>query len=140
MCYINKFDLCDWAEMYCVWCFSQISLSVTEELHIICFNTVFELKGFSVELQVKFTFTLSFNQGLTKSQHRDEPFIKDYVYCFNYGTVPESNLSFLTNYLLQASSFPVVIISNSSQQQSAWASVLWFNMLSQDPKVRLGHL
>ncbi|MEQ2314147.1 hypothetical protein AMECASPLE_009166 [Ameca splendens] len=63
---------------------NDISLSVTEELHIICFNTVFELKGFSVELQ--------------------------------------------------ASSLPVVIISNSSQQQSAWASILWFNMLSLDPK------
>ncbi|XP_036007257.1 signal transducer and activator of transcription 1-alpha/beta-like [Fundulus heteroclitus] len=63
---------------------SDISLSVTEELHIIYFNTVFELKGFSVELQ--------------------------------------------------ASSLPVVIISNSSQQQSAWASILWFNMLSLDPK------
>ncbi|XP_005799902.1 signal transducer and activator of transcription 1-alpha/beta [Xiphophorus maculatus] len=63
---------------------SEISLSVTEELHIIYFNTVFELKGFSVELQ--------------------------------------------------ASSLPVVIISNSSQQQSAWASILWFNMLSLDPK------
>ncbi|KAM6928108.1 signal transducer and activator of transcription 2 [Xenentodon cancila] len=63
---------------------SDISLSVTEELHIIYFNTVFELKGFSVELQ--------------------------------------------------ASSIPVVIISNSSQQQSAWASILWFNLLSQDPK------
>ncbi|KAM4588092.1 signal transducer and activator of transcription 2 [Odontesthes bonariensis] len=63
---------------------SDISLSVMEELHIIYFNTQFELKGFSVELQ--------------------------------------------------ASSLPVVIISNSSQQQSAWASVLWFNMLSQDPK------
>uniref|UniRef100_A0A3Q4HEP4 Signal transducer and activator of transcription n=1 Tax=Neolamprologus brichardi TaxID=32507 RepID=A0A3Q4HEP4_NEOBR len=33
-----------------------------------------------------------------------------------------------------ASTLPVVIISNSSQQQSAWASVLWFNMLSQDAK------
>ncbi|XP_072238387.1 signal transducer and activator of transcription 2 isoform X2 [Leuresthes tenuis] len=63
---------------------SDISLSVMEELHIVYFNTQFELKGFSVELQ--------------------------------------------------ASSLPVVIISNSSQQQSAWASVLWFNMLSQDPK------
>uniref|UniRef100_A0A672JK58 Signal transducer and activator of transcription n=1 Tax=Salarias fasciatus TaxID=181472 RepID=A0A672JK58_SALFA len=63
---------------------SDISLSVTEELHLIYFNTVFELKGFSVELQ--------------------------------------------------ASSLPVVIISNSSQQQSAGASVLWFNMLSQNPK------
>ncbi|XP_053285821.1 signal transducer and activator of transcription 2 isoform X2 [Pleuronectes platessa] len=63
---------------------SDIPLSVTEELHVIYFDTVFELKGLSVPLQ--------------------------------------------------ASSLPVVIISNSSQQQSAWASVLWFNMLSQDPK------
>uniref|UniRef100_A0A3B5AH92 Signal transducer and activator of transcription n=1 Tax=Stegastes partitus TaxID=144197 RepID=A0A3B5AH92_9TELE len=63
---------------------SDISLSVTEELHLIYFNTVFDLKGLSVELQT----------------------------C----------------------SLPVVIISNSSQQQSAWASILWFNMLSQDPK------
>ncbi|XP_040015287.1 signal transducer and activator of transcription 2 isoform X2 [Xiphias gladius] len=63
---------------------SDIPLTVTEELHIIHFNTVFELKGLSVELQ--------------------------------------------------ASSLPVVIISNSSQQQSAWASILWFNMLSQDTK------
>ncbi|XP_071391379.1 signal transducer and activator of transcription 2 isoform X1 [Centroberyx affinis] len=63
---------------------SDISLSVTEELHTICFNTVFELKGLSVDLQ--------------------------------------------------ASSLPVVIISNSSQQQSAWASVLWFNMLCPDTK------
>ncbi|XP_054473695.1 signal transducer and activator of transcription 2 [Anoplopoma fimbria] len=63
---------------------SDISLSVTEELHIICFDTVFEMKGLSVELQ--------------------------------------------------ASSIPVVIISNSSQQQSAWASVLWFNLLSVDTK------
>ncbi|XP_077384734.1 signal transducer and activator of transcription 2 isoform X2 [Festucalex cinctus] len=63
---------------------NDISLSVTEELHIIYFNTLFELKGLSVELQ--------------------------------------------------ATSLPVVIISNSSQQQSAWASVLWFNMLSLDTK------
>ncbi|TNN81411.1 Signal transducer and activator of transcription 3 [Liparis tanakae] len=63
---------------------SDISLSVTEELHIIYFDTVFEMKGVSVELQ--------------------------------------------------ASSIPVVIISNSSQQQSAWASVLWFNLLRQQQK------
>uniref|UniRef100_A0A673I1N2 Signal transducer and activator of transcription n=1 Tax=Sinocyclocheilus rhinocerous TaxID=307959 RepID=A0A673I1N2_9TELE len=35
---------------------------------------------------------------------------------------------------LPTSSLPVVVISNSSQQQSAWASVLWFNMLCPDPK------
>uniref|UniRef100_A0A3Q3XCY4 Signal transducer and activator of transcription n=1 Tax=Mola mola TaxID=94237 RepID=A0A3Q3XCY4_MOLML len=63
---------------------SDISLSVTEELHIIYFDTVFQHKGLSVKLQ--------------------------------------------------ASTLPVVIISNSSQQQSAWASVLWFNMISQDTK------
>ncbi|XP_075966536.1 signal transducer and activator of transcription 2 isoform X1 [Anarhichas minor] len=63
---------------------SDISLSVTEELHIIYFDTAFEMKGLSVEMQ--------------------------------------------------ASSIPVVIISNSSQQQSAWASVLWFNLLSMDTK------
>uniref|UniRef100_A0A8C7Q1U7 Signal transducer and activator of transcription n=1 Tax=Oncorhynchus mykiss TaxID=8022 RepID=A0A8C7Q1U7_ONCMY len=34
----------------------------------------------------------------------------------------------------QTSSLPVVIISNSSQQQSAWASILWFNMLCLEPK------
>lgn len=62
----------------------EISLSVTEELHIIYFNTAFQHKGLDVALQ--------------------------------------------------ASSLPVVIISNSSQQQSAWASVLWFNMISVDTK------
>lgn len=40
---------------------------------------------------------------------------------------------------MQASSLPVVIISNSSQQQSAWASILWFNMISVDTKARDGH-
>uniref|UniRef100_A0AAR2LIM5 Signal transducer and activator of transcription n=1 Tax=Pygocentrus nattereri TaxID=42514 RepID=A0AAR2LIM5_PYGNA len=35
---------------------------------------------------------------------------------------------------LEASSLPVIVISNSSQQQSAWASVLWFNTLCTDPK------
>lgn len=63
---------------------SEISLSVTEELHMINFDTVFDFKGISLKLQ--------------------------------------------------ASSLPVVIISNSSQQQSAWASVLWFNMLSHNTK------
>ncbi|XP_023687995.1 signal transducer and activator of transcription 2 isoform X1 [Paramormyrops kingsleyae] len=67
----------------------EISLSVTEELHTISFQTEFELHGLSVTLQT--------------------------------------------------SSLPVVIISNSSQQQAAWASVLWFNMVSTDPSVR-GHM
>ncbi|KAM8867373.1 signal transducer and activator of transcription 2 isoform 2-T2 [Synchiropus picturatus] len=62
----------------------EISLSVTEELHILYFNTVFQYKDFSVDLET--------------------------------------------------TSLPVVIISNASQQQNAWASILWFNMLSQDTK------
>ncbi|XP_056131039.1 signal transducer and activator of transcription 2 [Lampris incognitus] len=63
---------------------SEICLSITEELHIFTFDTVFELHGVMVDLQT--------------------------------------------------SSLPVVIISNASQQQSAWASILWFNMLCQDTK------
>uniref|UniRef100_A0A672Q3P9 Signal transducer and activator of transcription n=1 Tax=Sinocyclocheilus grahami TaxID=75366 RepID=A0A672Q3P9_SINGR len=65
-------------------CFMQLSLSVTEELHRINFQTQFDCQGLSVPLET--------------------------------------------------SSLPVVVISNSSQQQSAWASVLWFNMLCPDPK------
>uniref|UniRef100_A0AAY4A6Q0 Signal transducer and activator of transcription n=1 Tax=Denticeps clupeoides TaxID=299321 RepID=A0AAY4A6Q0_9TELE len=63
---------------------TDLSLSVTEELHIINFETEFKLHDLSVKLET----------------------------C----------------------SLPVVIISNSSQQQSAWASVLWFNMLCNDAK------
>ncbi|NWJ00089.1 STAT2 protein, partial [Crypturellus undulatus] len=35
---------------------------------------------------------------------------------------------------LETSTLPVVIISNNTQLSSAWAAVLWFNMLSDDPK------
>lgn len=38
----------------CVFLPGQISLSVTEELHIIYFDTVFQHKGLTVELQVEF--------------------------------------------------------------------------------------
>uniref|UniRef100_W5L0Q1 Signal transducer and activator of transcription n=1 Tax=Astyanax mexicanus TaxID=7994 RepID=W5L0Q1_ASTMX len=62
---------------------NDLSLSVTEELHTIHFETQFEMHGLSVSLET--------------------------------------------------TSLPVVVISNSSQQQSAWASVLWFNMLCLDP-------
>ncbi|XP_062401284.1 signal transducer and activator of transcription 2 isoform X2 [Sardina pilchardus] len=63
---------------------SDLSLSVTEELHVINFETEFNHNGLSVKLET--------------------------------------------------STIPVVVISNSSQQQSAWASVLWFNMLCSDHK------
>ncbi|NXM75896.1 STAT1 protein, partial [Serilophus lunatus] len=35
---------------------------------------------------------------------------------------------------LETTSLPIVVISNVSQLPSGWASVLWFNMLSTDPK------
>ncbi|XP_065510305.1 signal transducer and activator of transcription 2 [Caloenas nicobarica] len=34
---------------------------------------------------------------------------------------------------LETSTLPFVIISNTNQLSSAWASILWFNMLSSDP-------
>ncbi|NXR98985.1 STAT1 protein, partial [Oxylabes madagascariensis] len=43
----------------------------------------------------------------------------------------------LTCFLLcpsQTTSLPIVVISNVSQLPSGWASILWFNMLSTDPK------
>ncbi|KPP73916.1 STAT2b-like, partial [Scleropages formosus] len=61
---------------------NDLSLCVTEELHVMCFETVFVLHGLSVSLQT--------------------------------------------------TSLPVVITSGTSQQQSAWASILWFNMLCTD--------
>nr|XP_056711592.1 signal transducer and activator of transcription 2 [Euleptes europaea] len=38
---------------------------------------------------------------------------------------------------LQTSTLPVVIISNANQASSAWASILWFNMVGADPKNQL---
>ncbi|NWR95518.1 STAT2 protein, partial [Furnarius figulus] len=37
---------------------------------------------------------------------------------------------------LETSTLPFVIISNNNQLSSAWASILWFNMLSSDPKAQ----
>lgn len=39
-------------------------------------------------------------------------------------------------FLLQAMSLPVVVISNVCQLPSGWASILWYNMLTTEPKVR----
>ncbi|XP_055493602.1 signal transducer and activator of transcription 4-like [Leucoraja erinacea] len=38
---------------------------------------------------------------------------------------------------LETSSLPVVVISNVSQLPSGWASVIWYNMLMNDPKENL---
>ncbi|NXS12453.1 STAT2 protein, partial [Neodrepanis coruscans] len=37
---------------------------------------------------------------------------------------------------LETSTLPFIIISNNNQFSSAWASILWFNMLSSDPKAQ----
>ncbi|XP_007910202.1 signal transducer and activator of transcription 1-alpha/beta-like isoform X2 [Callorhinchus milii] len=63
---------------------NEVSLIVTEELHIISFETELHWQ----ELVVK----------------------------------------------LETSTLPVVVISNASQLLSGWASVLWYNMLCNDPK------
>lgn len=39
-------------------------------------------------------------------------------------------------FVLQAMSLPVVVISNVCQLPSGWASILWYNMLTTEPKVR----
>lgn len=36
----------------------------------------------------------------------------------------------------QTHSLPVVVISNICQMPNAWASILWYNMLTNHPKVR----
>lgn len=36
----------------------------------------------------------------------------------------------------QASSLPIVVISNVSQLPCGWASIMWYNMLTSEPKVR----
>ena len=38
--------------------------------------------------------------------------------------------------ILQTHSLPVVVISNICQMPNAWASILWYNMLTNHPKVR----
>lgn len=37
---------------------------------------------------------------------------------------------------IQTHSLPVVVISNICQMPNAWASILWYNMLTNHPKVR----
>lgn len=37
---------------------------------------------------------------------------------------------------MQTHSLPVVVISNICQMPNAWASILWYNMLTNHPKVK----
>ncbi|NXI40471.1 STAT1 protein, partial [Galbula dea] len=70
----------------------------------------------------------------------------DFFFCFNSKgplivTEELHSLSFETQLCqpglvidLETTSLPIVVISNVSQLPSGWASILWFNMLSTDPK------
>lgn len=42
-----------------------------------------------------------------------------------------------TDSLHQTSSLPVVMISNVSQLPNAWASIIWYNLSTNDPQVGL---
>lgn len=44
-------------------------------------------------------------------------------------------INFLLFLHLQATSLPIVVISNVSQLPSGWASIMWYNMLTSEPKV-----
>ncbi|NWH62975.1 STAT2 protein, partial [Geococcyx californianus] len=85
-------------------------LAVTEELHLITFTLAYSYRGLELELEV----------GLGARG------AKGVLGC--WGLRP--------NRLLppQTSTLPFIIISNNNQLSSAWASILWFNMLSGDPK------
>ncbi|NXB09094.1 STAT1 protein, partial [Cnemophilus loriae] len=71
--------------------------------------------------------------------------LKSFLLCFLKGplivTEELHSLSFETQLCqpglvidLETTSLPIVVISNVSQLPSGWASILWFNMLSTDPK------
>lgn len=42
----------------------------------------------------------------------------------------------MVSVLFQTTSLPVVVISNVSQLPSGWASIMWYNMLVTEPRVR----
>uniref|UniRef100_A0A8C5FN19 Signal transducer and activator of transcription n=1 Tax=Gadus morhua TaxID=8049 RepID=A0A8C5FN19_GADMO len=78
------------------------------------------------------------SKALTMAESQDGGLVADFRHLISLSVTEELHvISFKTNFELpdaEASSLPVVIISNSSQQQSAWVAVLWFNMLSESPK------
>uniref|UniRef100_A0A8C2E5Y3 Signal transducer and activator of transcription n=1 Tax=Cyprinus carpio TaxID=7962 RepID=A0A8C2E5Y3_CYPCA len=43
-------------------------------------------------------------------------------------------INFLLSFHLQTTSLPIVVISNVSQLPSGWASIMWYNMLTSEPK------
>jgi len=91
---------------------------VTEELHLITFETEVYHQGLKIDLEVSCGFLPVSGPGCRGA----------------LGDVPARGhvLS------LQTHSLPVVVISNICQMPNAWASILWYNMLTNNPKVGPG--
>lgn len=96
---------------------AQASLIVTEELHLITFETEVYHQGLKIDLEVRHGSLPSTATGLGRA----------------LGVVPTDG-DILS---LQTHSLPVVVISNICQMPNAWASILWYNMLTNNPKVGL---
>lgn len=47
----------------------------------------------------------------------------------------KNTLKYIFPSFVQTHSLPVVVISNICQMPNAWASILWYNMLTNHPKV-----
>ncbi|TRZ02548.1 hypothetical protein DNTS_026593 [Danionella cerebrum] len=71
---------------------------------------------------------------LTKTLNMTERMTGGMVADFRHLTLKDQKAGGGGKGINDTSSLPFIVISNVSQQQSAWASVLWFNMLSSDPK------
>uniref|UniRef100_A0A8C5BHF1 Signal transducer and activator of transcription n=1 Tax=Gadus morhua TaxID=8049 RepID=A0A8C5BHF1_GADMO len=93
----------------------------------------------SMDRSRRFNVLGTSSKALTMAESQDGGLVADFRHLISLSVTEELHvISFKTNFELPdaevASSLPVVIISNSSQQQSAWVAVLWFNMLSESPK------
>lgn len=101
----------------CKPCHSQNRLGVTEELHIIKFVTVLQHAGLELCIEVRqhVCITVFPAEVMGRNVHWSSPLLQ-----------------------VEVSSLPVIVISSTSQVSSAWASVLWCNMLSTgEPKVKV---
>lgn len=89
-------------------CVFQGLLSVTEELHSLSFEACFTVQGLTIDLEV-----------------RGSPD------CYHSVVVAVVHMckSF------QTCSLPLVVISNVSQLPGGWASVMWYNLLTDEPRV-----
>ncbi|XP_072304187.1 signal transducer and activator of transcription 1a isoform X2 [Eucyclogobius newberryi] len=73
-------------------------------------------------------------QKIAGNKHNEVPLIvTEELHSLNFESALQLNQTGL-DIQLEASSLPVVVISNVCQLPSGWASILWYNMLSTEPK------